>query len=481
MTSRDDLLSAIAAAPEGPDVIAFFDYDGTLIDGYSAGAFYRHRIRNRELGVPELARTLLAGHRGIHSDSDFEQFLELSLSAWVGREEAELVRLGDSLFVDDTASRVRPEVWELAIAHRRRGHRVVLASSGTRFQVEPMARELGTDEILCTELESKKGLLTGKVRGTPLWADRKAAAAKDLAARTGADLAAAFAYSNGAEDVPLLAMAGNPVAVAPTDAMRAEAEQRGWPVLECSSRGGLLPSIDDVARTVAFYGGMAGAFGTALGIGLLRRSRTQVRDLTCSIGADVGFSLAGIDVNVEGAEHLVSARPCVFVINHQSKLDVPVVMKLLRGGFTGVAKKEASAIPLWGQIFKAADVAFVDRTDSVAARASLEPAVKRLKEDGVSLAMSAEGTRSPTPRLGQFKKGAFHIAMQAKVPIVPIVIRNAGEVMWRGAQTLRSGTIDVRVLPPVDTKKWTVKTIDKHVAEVRGMFVDTLENWRGLE
>ena len=93
--------------------------------------------------------------------------------------------------------------------------------------------------------------------------------------------------------------------------------------------------------------------------------------------------------------------------------------------------------------------------------------------------IAPEGTRSATPRLGHFKKGPFHIAMQARVPMVPIVLRNVGEVMWRGAQVLSPGTVEVAVLPAVDTRRWSAETIDDHVAEVRQMFLDTLSAWPG--
>ncbi len=101
----------------------------------------------------------------------------------------------------------------------------------------------------------------------------------------------------------------------------------------------------------------------------------------------------------------------------------------------------------------------------------------KLRDEGISLAMAPEGTRSPTPRLGPFKKGAFHIAMQAGVPIVPVVIRNAGEIMWRGAQTLRGGTVQGAVLPPVDTSSWGPEDAGKYAEEVRGRFLDTLAAW----
>ena len=94
---------------------------------------------------------------------------------------------------------------------------------------------------------------------------------------------------------------------------------------------------------------------------------------------------------------------------------------LLRRGFTGVAKKEAAHMPLLGQILRALDFAFIDRSNTRSAIEAMQPAVDRLRH-GMSVVIAPEGTRSLTPRLGRFKKGAFHIAMQAGAPIVPVVI-----------------------------------------------------------
>ena len=477
MTALHDRLAAIAAAPAGPAVAAYFDYDGTVIDGYSVTAFYRHRLRHLEMGIGEMARTVAAGLRGIRTEAEFAELVALSLSAWKGRPATELDALGEKLFQEEIAGRMHGEIWDLVQAHRERRHRVVLASSATRFQVEPMARELGADEVLCTELEIHDGVLTGRTAGHPPWGSGKAIAVLDHAGRRGIDLAASFAYSNGDEDQQFLEAVGNPVAVSPTDRLRACATERGWPVLDCAARPGMVPSPSDIVRTLGFYSGVLGGVGTAIGVGLVNRSRRQVLDLAFGVGADIGLGFAGIGVDAHGVQNLWAARPCVFVFNHQSQFDIPILMKLLRSGFTGVAKKEAANVPLWGQLFRVAEVAFVDRGNPSQTRAALAPAVNRLREDGISLAIAPEGTRSATPRLGPFKKGAFHIAMQAQVPMVPIVIRNAGEVMVRGAQTLRSGTVDVCVLPPVDTSAWTTETIDTHVADVRGMFQRTLTHW----
>ncbi|MDN5913786.1 MAG: HAD-IB family hydrolase [Pseudonocardia sp.] len=479
--SQADRLRAIRAVPPGPGTVAYFDYDGTIIDGYSAGAFYRRRLREFDVGAVELLRTIAAGVRGIRTNDDFREFLALTLATWQGRTEAELFDLGRELFVSEIAGQLHQEAWELVATHKECGHIVVMASSATRFQVQPMADELGADKVLCTELEVRHGVLTGRPDGTPLWGPGKAAAVVADAEERGVDLQHCFAYANGTEDVDFLAEVGHPVAVSPTDELRALATERGWPILDCAPRGGLLPDVADVARTAVFYGGMLGGMGAAVGAGLLHGSRRRFIDMACGVGADVGFGLAGIDVEVIGAEHLVSARPCVFLFNHQSKFDVPILMKLLRGGFTGVAKKEAASIPLWGQLFQAADVAFIDRSDTTKAKEALEPAVRRLREDAISLAMAPEGTRSPTPKLGPFKKGAFHIAMQAGVPVVPIVIRNAGEIMWRGAQTLRGGIVEVAVLEPIDTSGWRREDVAQHTEDVRDRFVHTLVHWPEAE
>ena len=477
MTSLAELVAAVEEAPEGPRIGAFFDYDGTIIGGYSAEAFYRHRIRSLQIGPVELARTLLASARGIREPEDFATFFELALGAWRGKTEEELTELSERLFTHDVSSRVHTEVWRLAEAHRARGHTIVLASSATRFQIEPMARALGADHALFSPAESRDGVLTGRPAGPALWGEAKARAVCALASEHDLDLDRSFAYSNGDEDVPFLSTVGHPAAVAPQSGLRQEAQDRGWPVLRPVSRGG-RPGAVEVARTAAFYGGMAAAFGTGLGLGLLNRSRDTLVEITGGMGSDVGLALAGVDVRVvRGTEHLWSARPCVFVFNHQSKIDPIILMKLLRGGFTGVAKQEAASVPGFGQFFRLAGVAFIDRGNPAQAREKLAPAVAKLRDERLSLVIAPEGTRSPTPRLGPFKKGAFHIAMQAQVPMVPIIIRNAGEVMWRGAQTIRAGTVEVVVLPPVDTASWRAATIGEHVDEVRELFLRTLADW----
>jgi 1-acyl-sn-glycerol-3-phosphate acyltransferase len=121
-------------------------------------------------------------------------------------------------------------------------------------------------------------------------------------------------------------------------------------------------------------------------------------------------------------------------------------------------------------------VAYVHRGDHAQSQAALEPVLEKLRA-GISLAIAPEGTRSATPTLGRFKKGAFHIAVEAQVPVVPVVIRNAGEIMWRASMVARAGVVDVAVLPPVPTAGLGHGDVVDLCGRVREQFAATLEDW----
>ncbi|MGH9138462.1 MAG: lysophospholipid acyltransferase family protein, partial [Acidimicrobiales bacterium] len=210
----------------------------------------------------------------------------------------------------------------------------------------------------------------------------------------------------------------------------------------------------------------------------LRRSRRAAINAAAGLGADLALALSGVRVRAVGLEHL-ERRPAVFVFNHQSSLDMFVVAKLLRRDITGVAKKELATDPRFALIGYLGDMAYVDRSDSAKAREAVTPVVEKLR-GGISLAIAPEGTRSPSPRLGPFKKGAFHLAMQAGVPVTPIVIRNAGDLVWRNTMVVHPGTVDVAVLPPIDVSDWTADELGKRVDDVRQQMADVLDRWPAI-
>jgi putative phosphoserine phosphatase/1-acylglycerol-3-phosphate O-acyltransferase len=144
-----------------------------------------------------------------------------------------------------------------------------------------------------------------------------------------------------------------------------------------------------------------------------------------SLFGDVAAALIGLKLNIKGEYHVWENRPAVFVFNHQSKADIIIIAKLLRRDLAGVGKKEIKHYPLIGQILEFAGVVFIDRQDSAGAIEAMMPLVDAMRDDGKSVVIAPEGTRTISPRLGRFKKGAFHLAMQAGVPVVPIVIHNA--------------------------------------------------------
>ena len=477
MNASAVMLERIRKSPRGSEIGAFFDFDGTIIDGYSAASFFRERLRKREMGAQEVAQAILIGLRNDVSEAEFTEFMRGSMKAWAGRDEDDLHELGRRLFLEDFARYLFPEAWDLLQAHRKQGHTVAIASSATQFQIEPMARELGVDHVLCTRVQVENGLLTGDIEGRVLWGAGKAAAVVELAKQRGIDLGRSFAYANGDEDALFLDTVGHPTAVNPGRELLRIAGERAWPVHHFGPRrqgprGSRL-------RSILSYSAMAGAFVTGLGAELIGGGdRRRMVELVGVVGSELALAVAGIHLRIQGESNLFAHRPAVFIFNHQSALDMPILAKLLRHGFTGVAKIEVKKVPGLGRFMRMADVAFVDRSNTSQALAALAPAVERLR-GGISLVLSPEGTRTPTPRLAPFKKGAFHVAMQAGVPIVPIVIRNSGELMPRGTWVLRPGVVDVVVLPPVSVKGWEPSTMAPRIEEVRQQFIATLESWPG--
>ena len=455
MPDIDGLVAEIAVSPQGPQVGAFFDFDGTLIDGYSAVAYFRDRLRKRDLGTSELLRSLVESVNVEVRGRDVHRLVEIGVGALGGRSVDDVDKMGERLFRKHIAQMIYPEARALIAAHKERGHTVVIASSALSFQVEAAARDLGIDDVLCTRMESRDGVLTGFVDGPILWGDGKAQAVRDFAAERGIDLSQSYAYGNGAEDLAYLATVGNPRPLNPADGLVEAARERGWSTSRLSRPQHLTPEL--VVRSVAAYAGVAAGLGLGLGLGLVNRDRRTAVEITASVGSELALAAAGVTMDVVGAENLWAARPAVFIFNHQSQLDVIIMAALLRSDFTGVAKKELQNDPMFGPLGWLADVAFIDRANTAEAKKALAPAVEALRE-GRSLAMAPEGTRSATPRLGPFKKGAFH-------------------VMPSHGVLISSGTLDVAVLPPVPTSDWSRDDIDPEVHRVREMYLETLAHW----
>ena len=124
------------------------------------------------------------------------------------------------------------------------------------------------------------------------------------------------------------------------------------------------------------------------------------------------------------------------------------------------------------------DAAFIDRADTASAVAGLAP-IEEAARKGLSILVAPEGTRLDTQTVGPFKKGAFRVAMATGLPVVPIVIRNSDSVAGRNSATLRPGTVDIAVLPPVSVQDWTVQNLPERIEQVRARYLAMLADWPG--
>lgn len=474
MSALDQAIQRVLDGPKGPQIGAFFDFDGTLIDGYSAAAYFTDRIKRGDMGAKELLDTLKLARKKDLSDAEFGEVIGKGILDWAGRTEADMRALWQRLWLSSIGSTLFPEGWKLVRAHQKMGHTVAVASSATRYQIEPLAFEYDIEHIIATEVKLRNGKLTGGLVGEPAWGGGKARAVQAFAKKHGVKLEQSYGYANGNEDIEFLKAVRHASAVQPKEWLEQTAKESGWPILrfEPRKRG----TAKAMARTVGAYAAMGATFLAGLGYYRATGDKRRMVDFVTQTAADSAFKVLGVNMEVVGEENLWAHRPCVFALNHQSKFDMFAMMYLVRRDFTGVAKAEARKVPGFGKFMELADVAFLDRSNSTKAVNALKPAVEKLKK-GLSLCIAPEGTRSWTPKLGKFKKGPFHLARQAGVPIVPVIFRNAGEIMGRNDQTMRSGLLQVAVLPPIDVSGWKVEEMDARIAEVRQRYVDTLENW----
>jgi 1-acyl-sn-glycerol-3-phosphate acyltransferase len=187
---------------------------------------------------------------------------------------------------------------------------------------------------------------------------------------------------------------------------------------------------------------------------------------------NAGVRAAGIKMEITGLEHVPSGRSCIFMCNHVSNLDPPVVLPLLPGRSSVLLKKELMKIPILGLAMRMAKFVPVDRGNRrEAAEASVAAAAAALKS-GLNIVIFAEGTRSKDGRLAAFKRGPFYLAMETGAPIVPIVISGTQTMMRKHSAAIRPGVAKVEFLAAV--KPGDFATRDELMAAVRARMVETL-------
>lgn len=467
-----EVIAEILDLPDGPQIGAFFDFDGTLIAGYSAVAFIQEQVTRGNLSVRELVELVGAmGSFGM-GNTGYSAMMIATSQFMRGVREDSYISFGEELFRSHIARQIYPESRALVEAHLEKGHTVAIISSATPYQILPAARDLGIDNVLCSELEVEKGYFTGAVLRPTCFGQGKVTAAETLVEQFGVDIEQSFFYSDSDDDIQLLEHVGNPRPLNPNGRLMAIAERRGWPVRRFGSRGST--HVSDWIRSLMLPASLVGSYLAGLPIWALTGSKRDAVNFSVSVFADTASALIGLNLKITGEQYLWSRRPAVFIFNHQSNVDLVIMARLMRRDISGVGKRELRDMPVIGRVLEASGVVLIDRSNTAAAIESMAPLVDAMRVEGKSVCLSPEGTRAVTPKLAEFKKGAFHLAMQAGVPIVPIVIQNSSDVQPKGDMLYHPGTVNVEVLPPVETSDWSVETISEHVAEVRGMYLRAL-------
>jgi 1-acyl-sn-glycerol-3-phosphate acyltransferase len=208
------------------------------------------------------------------------------------------------------------------------------------------------------------------------------------------------------------------------------------------------------------------------GDSVLRLARWWSRTIT---------QFSGVRISVDSRATLDPGRSYVFMANHLSTVDIWALFVALPIPVRMIAKKQLGSIPLFGWAMRAGRFIFIDRQNAVAARRSIELAKERIRS-GASVLLFPEGTRSRDGTLGPFKKGGFHLAIDAGVPIVPVALWGTRELMPRGSLLLRAGRVSVTIGAPIPTEGLSAadrgELLDRVRDTIAGM-VDEASNARG--
>ena len=176
--------------------------------------------------------------------------------------------------------------------------------------------------------------------------------------------------------------------------------------------------------------------------------------------------VSGIHVEISGLENTRQLQSCIYMCNHQSNYDIPVLLGKLPVQFRWLAKAELFRIPLFGRSMRGAGYISIDRFDRTSAFQSLDRAAETIRQ-GTSVMIFPEGTRSADGKLQPFKKGGFVLAVDAGVPIVPVVISGTHEIMPKGRLMVRRQPVKVQVKPPIETSTYTRSTKAELMSQVR--------------
>ncbi len=187
------------------------------------------------------------------------------------------------------------------------------------------------------------------------------------------------------------------------------------------------------------------------------------------------LKLSNIKVNVKGLSNLKSGRSYIYMANHVSNFDIPVLLAYLPVQFRWLAKAELYKIPIFGYAMKRVGYISIDRSNRKSAIKSLNTASKIIR-NGVSVVIFPEGTRSRTNNVQPFKKGGFFLAVDSGVPIIPIIIHGTGRIMPKKQLLIKPGYVTLEIAKPINSSDYTRKTKNDLMEKVRNTILKSYEN-----
>lgn len=184
---------------------------------------------------------------------------------------------------------------------------------------------------------------------------------------------------------------------------------------------------------------------------------------------------AGANIRVHGYDWVNWSRPQVIVCNNTSGFDVLALAVTIPVPFHFVAKKELERVPVFGPAWKRAGHISIDRQNRPAAIASLQKAAELIHEGGGVVVIFPEGTCSRTGAMQPFKKGAFALAVDARVPVLPAVVIGSDRITPAGAMHVRPGTFDLYYGEPISSQGYAPEQVDQLLAAVRARMEEMQE------
>ncbi len=193
------------------------------------------------------------------------------------------------------------------------------------------------------------------------------------------------------------------------------------------------------------------------------------------VWARVMCAIAFVRVRIVGRELYDTKQSYIFVANHQSAYDIFPIYGYIGSRFVWIMKQELQKIPLVGKACEAVGHIFIDRSSAIKSRRSMEAAERKLR-NGLSVVLFPEGSRSRNGALGRFKRGAFSIAADLHLPVVPITINGAYSVLPAGSCLIKPGRIELIFHPPIDTTELTLDNLNDFIDTTRNIIANDLKS-----